>query len=230
MTGILVGGGYLLMKDQDVPGYSYGLASPGDRKGRMVVVSSLATRKAGKAVAPAATGLSTARYDFRADPVLRTAFDHWESLRRGRAMPRRCDVDPAALKLVLPHLQITDVVADGDRFRYRLVGTAIVEAYGADFTGKYVDELMTGERDNFVHACYRAVCASRRPAFVRAKYLTTKDIDLTANRVMLPLSEDGDDVSQILGALTFEFTRPFIAGLGHQAQIDLSQSYVDILE
>jgi hypothetical protein len=196
----------------------------------MVAISSLATRKTSGAATPLGTALSAARYDFRADPVLRAALDHWEGLRRGRAMPRRIDIDPAALKLVLPHLQITEVVADGDRFRYRLVGGAIVEAFGADFTGKYVDELVTGERDSFVHACYRAVCASRRPAFVRSKYITTKTIDLTANRVLLPLSEDGSEVSQILGALTFEFTRPFSAGLGHEAQIDLSESYVDILD
>jgi hypothetical protein len=65
---------------------------------------------------------------------------------------------------------------------------------------------------------------------VRSKYVTTRNVDLTANRVLLPLSENGKAVNQILGALTFEFTRPFRAGIGHEAQIDLSASYVDLLE
>ncbi|HZB90150.1 MAG TPA: PAS domain-containing protein [Stellaceae bacterium] len=172
---------------------------------------------------------SVARYDFRADPVLRAVLDYWEQRRQGGAMPSRRDIDPEALRQVLPHLQITEVVDGGARFRYRLVGTAIVEAFGAEFTGKYVDELVSGERDSFVHGCYRAVCAARRPAFVRSRYITTKAIDLTANRVLAPLSEDGVGVSQILGALTFEFTRPFTTGIGHNARIDLSSSYVDIL-
>lgn len=175
-------------------------------------------------------GSSAARYDFRADRVLRLTLDYWQAKRAGRLMPRRRDIDPPELREVLAHLQITEVVEAGRRFRYRLVGTAIVQAFGAEFTGKYVDELVSGERDSFVHACYRAVCASRRPAFVRSKYITTKNVDLTANRVLLPLSEDGETVSQILGALTFEFTRPLTSGIGHEAQIDLAASYVDLLE
>lgn len=175
-------------------------------------------------------GPSGSRYDFRADLVLRTVLDYWRRQRGAHAMPRRRDIDPMELRQVLPHVQITEVVDGGARFRYRLVGTAIVEAFGAEFTGKYVDELVSGERDNFVHACYRAVCAARRPAFVRSKYITTKDLELTANRVLAPLSEDGQSVSQILGALTFEFTQPYRAAIGHRAQIDLSGSYVDVLE
>jgi len=178
----------------------------------------------------AGSSLVAARYDYGADVVLCQALDYWREKRRGRAMPERRDIDPVELRPILPHLQITEVIEGGTRFRYRLVGTAIVEAFGAEFTGKCVDELVSGERDSFVHSCYRAVCASRRPAFVRSKYVTTKDVDLTANRVLLPLSRDETCIDQILGALTFEFRRPFAAGNGHQAQIDLSQSYVDLLD
>jgi hypothetical protein len=191
----------------------------------MIAISS----NAGKPRGARSGALNAARYDFRADPVLRAVLAYWEEKRRDRPMPRRGDIDPIELRAVLSHLQITEVIDGGSRFRYRLVGTAIVEAFGAEFTGRYVDELISGERDTFVHACYRAVCASRRPAFVRSKYATTKNIDLTANRMLVPLSEDGTGVNQILGALTFESARPFAPGLGHQAQIDLSQSYVDML-
>jgi hypothetical protein len=177
---------------------------------------------------PPGAGIRAARYAFRQDPVLSAAYDYWEKKRGDRAMPRRGDIDPADLRQVLAHLQITEVM--GQRFRYRLVGTAIVEAFGTEFTGKFIDELVSGERDSFVHACYRAVCSARRPAFVRSKYITTKDIDLTANRLLLPLSANGREVNQILGALTFEFARPFGPGAGHAAQIDLSASYVDLLD
>jgi hypothetical protein len=180
-------------------------------------------------MATAGTGLNGARYDFRADAILRAVLDYWEAKRAGRAMPQRRDIDPAELRGVLPHLQITEVIDGGSRFRYRLVGTAVVEAFGAEFTGRYVDELVSGARDHFVHACYRAVCAARRPAFVRSKYITTRNVDLTANRVLLPLSPDAARVDQILGALTFEFARPFFSGTGHAAEIDLSESYVEIL-
>lgn len=174
-------------------------------------------------------GRESPRYDFRADPVLSEALAYWEAMRGARAMPQRRDIDPVALRRILPHIQITEVVDGGSRFRYRLVGTAIVEAFGTEFTGKFVDELVTGERDAFVHACYRAVCDAKRPAFARSKYLNTKEVELTANRVLLPLSEDGAEVHQILGALTFELTRPLIGGIGHHTQIDPDLSYCDIL-
>jgi hypothetical protein len=187
-------------------------------------------RSSARPSASAGNGLVNARYDYGADGVLCLTLDYWRRKRNGRAMPQRSDIDPIDLRAVLAHLQITEVVEGGSRFRYRLVGTAIVAAFGAEFTGKFVDELVSGERDSFVHSCYRAVCASRRPAFVRSKYVTTKEVDLTANRLLLPLSEDESGVAQILGALTFEFTRPFPAGNGHLAQIDLAQSYVDLLD
>ncbi len=196
----------------------------------MKVRSSLPSKTHGETIALPGAGPSAARYDFRADPVLRATLDYWRTKRGVRRMPQRRDIEPAELRQVLAHLQITEVINAGRRFRYRLVGTAIVQAFGGEFTGKYVDELVSGERDSFVHACYRAVCAARRPAFVRSKYITTRNVDLTANRVLLPLSENGEGVHQILGALTFEFTRPFRAGVGHRAQIDLSASYVDLLE
>ncbi len=205
-------------------------ASPACPTDGMIVTSDALNKGLNGTMPLPGAGSKPARYDFRADRVLGAALDYWETARRGRAMPQRRDIDPAELRPILAHLQITEVVGGGSRFRYRLVGTAIVEAFGAEFTGKFVDELVTGARDTFVHVCYRAVYASRRPAFVRSRYLTTKTVDLTANRVLLPLSEDDREVSQILGALTFEFTRPFEPGLGHQAQIDLGASYVDLLD
>src|ERR1700736_619243 len=113
------------------------------RTRRMIAIAS----NAGKAGGARSSALSTARYDFRADPVLRAALAYWEGKRGDRPMPQRGDIDPDELRPVLSHLQITEVIDGGSRFRYRLVGTAIVEAFGAEFTGRYVDELMSGERD-----------------------------------------------------------------------------------
>jgi hypothetical protein len=77
-------------------------------------------------------GPSATRYDFRTDPVLRAALDYWRMKRGVRVMPQRRDIEPAELREVLAHLQITEVIGGGSRFRYRLVGTAIVQAFGAE--------------------------------------------------------------------------------------------------
>src|SRR5690348_17873717 len=63
------------------------------------------------------------------DEVLSGLLAYWRGKLRGRAMPRRADIDPAEIPRLLPHLQLVERI-DG-RYRYRLAGTAIVAAYGA---------------------------------------------------------------------------------------------------
>ena len=145
-------------------------------------------------------------YDFRSDPILHEALAYWREKRATRAMPMRRDIDPAELpKHLLPHLLLIDVVDGGERFHFRLAGTAIVDAFGAEFTGKHADEVIKAERIAHLHRYYRMVIEARRPVLIRSRYLTTKAVDMTANRLLLPLSQDGVQVNMILGALTFEF-------------------------
>lgn len=118
-------------------------------------------------------------------------------------MPSRRDFDPADVPALLPHLQLVDIV-DG-RFRFRLVGTALVDAFGRDYTGCFPDEMFEGPRGEMICDVYRTVCAARRPMFLRSRYITTKNVDLVANRLYLPLSSDDKAVDMILGALDFDF-------------------------
>ena len=143
-------------------------------------------------------------YDYRADPMLGKALAYWQSKRRGRSVPARSDIDPVEIPALLPNIQLIEVVSDGS-FRYRLVGTALVDAFGRDYTGGYVGKLIDTRRAETLIEHHQRVCAERKPVFARSRYLTTKDIDLVANRLYLPLSEDGLDVNMILGTLTLEF-------------------------
>jgi CheY-like chemotaxis protein len=146
-----------------------------------------------------------ARYDFRADAILREALDYWQRKRGERLMPQRRDIDPAELPFwLLPHVELVDVVEGGRRFRHRLVGTAIVGALGSELTGKYLDEVLSGVALDVAHTAYRAVCDAKRAAFLRSTHSTVKGSPLTAHRVLLPLADDGTVVNMILGAATFE--------------------------
>ena len=169
-------------------------------------------------------------YDYRACPILGETLRYWDRRRGPRTMPARRDIDPVEIPRLLSHLQLTEVVAGGARFRVRLVGTAIVDAFGLDFTGKHVDEFLAGERCSFVHDYYRRVCAARQPVFVRSKYLGNKELERTANRLLLPLSEDGAQVDKILSAMTFEFAAPRGARIGRDAEIDLAASRIEAVE
>ena len=50
-------------------------------------------------------------------------------------VPRRRDIDPVELPDLLPNLMLVDVERNPLRFRYRLVGTRVVDFSYHDFTG-----------------------------------------------------------------------------------------------
>jgi len=160
-------------------------------------------------------------YSYRDDPILGSALAFWLEKRAGRAMPCKRDIDPVEVPpRILPNLQIIDVINGGARFRYRLIGTALADAFGRDFSGRYPDEMFPDDRLAYILCIYRTVCRSKAPLFSRNKYHTTKNIDLVASRVYLPLSDDGVNVHHILGVLRFEFGAALDSGMwGEDAQI-----------
>ena len=176
-------------------------------------------------LARAAAARDARRYDFRGDLILREALAYWRRKRGARQMPRRRDIDGAELPFwLLPHVQLLDVVEDGRRFRHRLVGTAIVGAFGAEPTGKYVDEVLSGTALDFANTAYRAVCDNRKAVFARSAHDTVKGSPLIAHRVLMPLAEDGEAANMILGAATLELAVPPRPGAAQPAD------YLEIID
>jgi hypothetical protein len=170
-------------------------------------------------------------YDYRRDVVHGCILAYWETKRGVRQMPARRDIDPTDLPRVLPYLQLIEP-GPPDRFRYRLVGTAIVQTFGHDYTGRFLDELSLGsERTNFFASKLRTVRDNGRPLFVRTQYISAKGVHFMANRLYVPLSENDRDVNMILGSLTFEFSRATSPdGVLGSAQFDASLSEVEFVE
>jgi hypothetical protein len=169
------------------------------------------------------------KHDYRADPILGGALAYWRAKRSGRTMPSRRDIDPSEIPKLLPHLQLIDVVHD--RFRYRLIGTALVDAYGRNYTGQFVDELFDKSRSEFISKIYSSVVETRRPGFLRSGYVTTKGVKLVANRLYLPLSEDDRELNMILGAATFEFdTLGSVAGAWGSARLATTGSELEMVD
>jgi len=170
-------------------------------------------------------------YDYRGDAVLGRVLAYWEERRGSRRMPARRDLDPVDLAAVLPHLQLIDVVPP-DRFRYRLLGTALVDALGHDYTGRFVDELLldTGRAD-LITRVFSTVRDAARPVFLQARYFTAKNVDFMANRIYLPLSDNEGEVNMMLAALSFDFgTRRPPEGVWASAQLHSDQSALEVIE
>jgi hypothetical protein len=166
--------------------------------------------------------------DYRNLPILRQALAHWHKMRGARAMPARRDFDPAEVPALLPHVQLIDRVAG--RYRYRLVGTELVQVFGRDYTGQFPDEMFSDNRGPFICQVFDRVREARQPMFLRSRYITAKNVEFAANRLYLPLSGDGHEVNMILGVLTFDFgSIAPVAGAWGSAELAPDGSYLELV-
>lgn len=138
------------------------------------------------------------------DEPLRAMYAYWRSKRGGRTMPRRQSIEPSEIPRLLPHIMITEVIDHGARFRYRLSGGAVTEAFGRSLTNQYVDELLRGRYRDFIVGLYLDVCRNRRSVFCESRY-RGKSAGVTTKRLLMPLSEDDIEVNQVLAIQTFHY-------------------------
>lgn len=121
--------------------------------------------------------------------------DYWCAQRGAKAMPARGDIDPLHLRRHLPRLILADVLEDPLRFRFRVVGTELEQRLGYTITGTE----MTADSPVF-YAPYAACAREKRAAREFASFdFGTGRQPGTFERLLLPLSEDGQRVSMILG-------------------------------
>ena len=154
-------------------------------------------------------------WSVRRNPVLRRGYEYWLAKCAGRLFPDRADLDPAEIKDILPHLTILEVIGDDlmPRFRYRLVGTAVVDAVGRNRTGCFADEALHPRQAEFLTALWREVRESGRPIYAASAYaverasVPSSDAGLSTERLVLPFSVRGRAVRQIISIQTFDWKR-----------------------
>lgn len=138
---------------------------------------------------------------FRAQLVIREQrelFDYWRACAKGRPMPRRADINPAAMAGLLPGISILDTGTCPDQLTYRLAGTRLREIFGREVTGKSVFDLEFGEKRNYWMAVYRKVIEERTPMQGAVKGPVANKDHVVLFWMRLPLSDSGDTVNKVL--------------------------------
>ena len=139
---------------------------------------------------------------------LRRVYGYWLGKKGDRPAPSRTDIRPEELAPLLPNLYLVDV--EGTRFRLRLVGTEIVQEYGAEITGRYLDEIdLDDHKADILHEYLHATrdCA---PQFHQWDYEKDDGRQLRYSRLILPLSSDGQTVDKLLCAAFVRRFRPSV--------------------
>ncbi len=126
--------------------------------------------------------------NFTSDPVLLSLYGYWDARRGARPMPERRDIDPIGMEsAVLKSVALVEFI--GERVRYRVVGTEIVRRFGRDFTGQYMDELMTGSYLAFIDDLFHNMREHRAPVFSESPYRWDVAGYRLTRRIFLPLGD-----------------------------------------
>lgn len=133
------------------------------------------------------------------EPRLRRLYDYWRERWRGEAPPARADIDPAELKPLLPNLALVDVEEEPRRFRFRLVGTDIVQRYGEEITGRRLDEVGLGCELAAIAEQYDETVREQAPTYCRHELPRPGGKRVKYERLLLPLSSDGRRIDMLLG-------------------------------
>jgi len=151
---------------------------------------------------------------FADDPALSEVAAYWTRQRdkdgRRRLMPDRADIDPLHLSpAIWPNLILSEPVADGSAWRYRLVGSAHVERYTFDFTGKTTAEIMQGSYRDYMEQIYTTCRRDAVPVYSESVFRWDAQGFAMTRRLMLPLSlGDADTAGMVLSVQVWPTAMP----------------------
>lgn len=134
-------------------------------------------------------------------PEQQFVYDYWRSKCREGRLPCRADIDPADIVEHLPMISLIETcdTHSETRYKYRLAGTGFWNMFDAEISGQYIDELPIGNRRAYWHRVLNRVVNLGRPSAGVTKPGTPMRGHLAQFWIRLPLSEDGVNVTSILG-------------------------------
>ncbi len=138
-------------------------------------------------------------------PKVRALTDYWLSIHPRHGLPGRQHFDPSHIPSLLANLYLVDVAGPDGVFTFRLMGTALVELFGRDYTGRPFESAYDSGRNSNSYRDIVEIVADRQPRWRRAPAYFTKNRDhLILERAVLPLARDGRTVDIFLGMIVAE--------------------------
>ncbi len=128
---------------------------------------------------------------------IRALYNYWERLRAGRPCPYRAEVDPRDMDGDARHLFVLEDLGQGN-LRFRLAGTALIDAFGYELRGMSARSVMAGRaRESFV-ALINETLAEPGVGYAR---LFAPDGETVWEVVLLPLRGNFGQIDRLIGCL-----------------------------
>lgn len=161
-----------------------------------------------EAAEPPASRAGAPRLEFISDPAqisdssVRQFMELWLDAHRDGRPPGKEFFDPLRLHFLLGSLSLLEVQREPLRFRYRLVGTDIVQRLGVELTGKWLEDHPDPGIRHFLLQGAAMVYRDARPIYCHAP-LRTLGQDWLLEVVAVPLLGPDDSIAYIASGQSF---------------------------
>lgn len=129
---------------------------------------------------------------------------YWHSLRRGRAIPARADIEPRGIHRALDYAFILERMAPGAA-RFRLAGRHLIDLMGMEVRGMplcaFLHASSRGRFSDVLESVFKAPQLAELTLHAKAEYGRP---ELSARMLLMPLRSDLGDVTRSLGCLISE--------------------------
>jgi len=132
-------------------------------------------------------------------------YDYWRRIAPGRGLlPGRRHLHPTDIPKLLPNVWLVDVAGDPQRFRVRLVGSALQQAGFSLKPGDFIEGPVPPARRPAALSDFRFVTTSRQPLWFRGMPRVPHEKEVyEIERIFLPLAADGVSVDVLLCLTVF---------------------------
>lgn len=135
---------------------------------------------------------------------IREILTNWLGIHPRVRLPGRQHFDPVGIPRLLKGIVLTDVERNPYRFRVRVLGTVVADAFGRDFTGKYMDEVFTNHEASLSHSLRVLTVETGLPHLRAAGPGTFQGLDIAPREgIHLPLATDGETVDHVLSMFVY---------------------------
>ncbi len=129
--------------------------------------------------------------------LTQAGLEYWQSLALGDELPRRRQVEPWDIPMLLPYVNLVGVFRQESgpvRLRHLLEGSEIVERFKRSSTGKWFDENYTAEHLQNQLPAYLETIEKRVPTCGQISLVKNGIEHLRYERLITPLRGEADDV------------------------------------
>jgi hypothetical protein len=142
--------------------------------------------------------------------------DHWQKMHALHSgIPARSDFRIQDIVAEAPYIVVLDILRDPDDFRYRLIGTAVLEHLRLDYSGQKLSGLDGKGPDSEVWKNLAIARDSGEPHFGKVPYVGKKSSREAAHTLYLPLAKDHTTPDKIILIAHYEVKKPIVGTASH---------------